>query len=87
MEREEEGQSKEQYVVMKKHDESKKEGSMFDVTTTRGSFMYEPDMGLKHRLKQGFEGPSTVLKPYPASPNFSISMTHPSGVQAAFRWQ
>lgn len=40
MEREEEGQSKEQYVVMKKHDESKKKGSMFDVTTTWGTFMY-----------------------------------------------
>lgn len=33
---EQERQSKEEYIIMKKHDESREEGSMVDVTATWG---------------------------------------------------
>lgn len=79
MEGEEVGRSKEQYIMMKKH-ESREEGSPLDVTATRGANGWE----LWYTQTLGLQGQYAVLEPHPYRPQLlrTVCMTCPAGVQA-----
>ena len=68
MEREKEGQSKEQQIVMKKH-EFKKRGSMFDVTAPRGTVVTSHTRGWSVDWSRVLKGPYSV-QTSPCKPQF-----------------
>ena len=68
MEREEERQSKEQQIVMKKH-EFKEKGSMFDVTTPRGTVVTRHTCGWSMDWSRVLKGLYSV-QTLPCKPQF-----------------